>query len=154
MNSHTLTKHEHGKRLVRFSLWTLIGVPIGIVFLTIWATIVDTSPTLSEEERVRGWVTVVRELPATLFLVSTVLVGVVLIVRAGILGEKPAALRVLWIHAIALIFVLQIVVGGSVENVMTSRPSTVKWILFVVELGVVAGVVFGARQIIRKDTLD
>jgi hypothetical protein len=46
------------------------------------------------------------------------------------------------------------VVGGSVENVMTSRPSTVKWILFVVELGVVAGVVFGARQIIRKDTLD
>jgi ABC-type arginine transport system permease subunit len=72
---------KRGERLARLSLLALLGVPVGIVFLTVWAVHAKTSPTVADEERIRGWGTVVRELPATAFLFMVVFVGFVLAVR-------------------------------------------------------------------------
>lgn len=64
-------------------MWMLAGVPVGLVFLVMWATMVDTSPALGDEERVRGWGTVVREMPATAFLLAVPVTGLLLAVRGG-----------------------------------------------------------------------
>jgi len=129
----------------------LAGVPVGIVFLVVWATYVKTSPTLSDTERIRGWGTVVRELPATLFLFAVPFVGLVLAVRAGQLGLKTSALRAIWLHSVALFFILLIVLGGSAENIMTTRPATVKWVLFPAEIAVaVCSAVLCRRMVVGK----
>lgn len=132
------------------SLWTLAGVPIGIVAFTLWAVVVDTSPTLSDEERIRGWGTVVRELPASLVLVAVVGVGFALAVRGGRKGAVASARRAIWLHGAALMFVLLVIVGGSTENVMTTRPSTVKWLLLPVQIGVVVLAVSFARRTMTR----
>ncbi len=139
---------SHADRLAKWSLIALAGVPIGIVFLTFWAVRVDTSPTLSDEERIRGWETVVLELPATLFLIGVVLVGMALAVRAGRHGAIGAAQRAIWLHGVALYMVLAIVTGGSTENIMETRSSTVKWLLFPAQVAVTALVVFVARKMV------
>jgi hypothetical protein len=150
----TLTGSRRGEQLARLSLWVLVGVPAGVVLLAVWAVYVKTSPTLSDAERVRGWGTVVRELPATLFLFGVVFVGFVLAVRAGQLGSKTTALRALWLHAAALFFILAIVFGGSAENIMTTRPATVKWLLFPLEVAiVVVCVAFSRRMITHRETV-
>lgn len=134
-------------RLARWSLVALVGVPVGIVFLTFWAVRVDTSPTLSDEERIRGWGTVVRELPATLFLIGVVFVGMALAVAAGRRGAIEASFRAIWLHGVALFLVLLIVMNGSAENIMTTRPATVKWLLFPSQIVLTAVVVYAARRI-------
>ena len=139
-----------GERSVIHSLWTLAGVPIGIVAFTLWAVVVDTSPTLSDEERIRGWGTVVRELPASLVLVAVVGVGFALAVRGGRKGAVASARRAIWLHGAALMFVLLVIVGGSTENVMTTRPSTVKWLLLPVQIGVVVLAVSFARRTMTR----
>ena len=140
--------NRRGSRLVRFSFWVLIGVPVGIVFLVVWATYVKTSPTLSDTERIRGWGTVVRELPATLFLFMVPFVGLVLAVRAGQLGSKSLAFRAIWLHSVALFFILLVVLGGSAENIMTTRPATVKWVLFPVEAAIAVGSAVLCRKMV------
>ena len=132
----------------RLSFMMLAGVPVGIVFLIVWATYVKTSPTLSDTERIRGWGTVVRELPATLFLLAVPFVGLVLAVRAGQLGSKTSALRAIWLHSVALFFILLIVLGGSAENIMTTRPATVKWVLFPTEIAVAVGSAVFCRKMV------
>lgn len=138
-----------GQRDVRRSLWMLVGVPVGIAFSIVWATFVKTSPTLADDERVRGWETVLRELPATLFLLAIIALGLLFAVRAGRRGAVAMALRAIWFHGAALFVVLLIVVGGSTENVMTTRPATVKWVLFPFEVGVCALAVLISRRAIR-----
>lgn len=139
-----------GERNVIHSLWTLAGVPIGIVVSTLWAVVVDTSPTLSDEERIRGWGTVVRELPASLVLLAVVGVGFALAVRGGRKGAVASARRAIWLHGATLMFVLLVIVGGSTENVMTTRPSTVKWLLLPVQIGVVVLAVSFARRTMTR----
>ena len=139
---------QRANRSARISFVMLAGVPLGIVFLVVWATYVKTSPTLSESDRVRGWGTVVRELPATPFLLAVPFVGLVLAVRAGQLGSKTSALRAIWLHSVALFFILLIVLGGSAENIMTTRPATVKWVLFPTEIAVAVGSAVFCRKMV------
>lgn len=143
---------RQANRTTHLSFLMLAGVPVGIAFLVLWATFVKTSPTLSDTERIRGWGTVVRELPATLFLFMVPFVGLVLAVRAGQLGSKSLALRAIWLHTVALFFILLIVFGGSAENVMTTRPATVKWLLFPVEIAIAVGShLFCRRMVMHQD---
>ena len=135
-------------------MWTLVGVPIGIAFSIFWATFVKTSPTVADDERIRGWETVLRELPATLFLFGVIALGLYFAVRAGRHGEEAGARRVIWLYAAALLLVLLIIVGGSIENVMTTRPATVKWVFFPIEVGVVALAVVVSRKAIRVGSSD
>ena len=128
------------------SLWTLALVPVGIVFATAWAIYVDTSPTLSDEERIRGWGTVVRELPSSLFLLVVVVTGFVLAVRAGKMGEKRRSATAIGLHGAALFFILLVVMNGSAENIMTTRPATVKWLLLPVQVLVTGVAVWTARR--------
>jgi len=138
-----------GQRDVRKSLWMLAGVPVGIAFSIVWATFVKTSPTVADDERIRGWETVLRELPATFFLLTVIALGLWFAVRAGRRGAVLMARRAIWIQGAALFLILQIVVGGSTENVMTTRPATVKWVLFPIEVGVCALAIFVSRRAIR-----
>lgn len=137
---------SRGRRLVRRSLLMLIGVSIGIVFSAVWATIVKTSPSVADDERIRGWGTVVRELPATLFLFAVVAVGLGLAVHAGRAGSEAEARRAILWHGAALLLILLIVMNGSAENIMTTRPATVKWLLLPLQVGVVVGVVTYCRR--------
>jgi hypothetical protein len=127
-------------------MWMLVGIPIGLAFAIVWSNVVKTSPTLAAEERVRGWETVLRDLPASLFLIAVVVVGLLFAVRAGRTGSADAALRAIWFHGVALFFVLGILLGGSADNVMTTRSATVKWMLFPIEVGVAACAVLLARR--------
>ena len=119
---------------------------MGIVFSVIWSTIVKTSPTLSDEERIRGWGTVVRELPATVFFLVVVSAGLWCAIQAASHGRKQDALRAIWVHTAALFFVLLIVMNGSTENIMTMRPSTVKWLLLPLQVCVAWSVLVVSRR--------
>ena len=124
----------------------LITLPVGLVLLSVWQEVVDTSPTLNDEDRIRGWVTVWRELPATLFLIAGPVLGSVLAVMAGRRGAADAARRAIWMHGAALFFVLLVVLNGSAETIMTTRTSTVKWLLLPAQLGITGAVVVLARR--------
>lgn len=132
--------------LARGSLLLLLGVPVGIAFLVVWSVRVDTSSTLSDEERIRGWGTVVREPPATLFLVGVVVVGMVLAVAAGRRGAIESSLRAIWLHCAALFFVLLVVMNGSADNIMETRTATVKWMLFPAQIVITSAAVYVARR--------
>lgn len=127
-------------------MWMLAAVPFGLFFLIVWATIVDTSPMLSDEDRVRGWGTVVRELPATGFLLAVPVVGLVLAVRGGRRGASSQARTAVWLHGAALFFLMSVVMNGSAENIMTTRPSTVKWLLFPLQASLTTVAVVVARR--------
>ena len=136
---------------VRLSLFMLVGVPVGIVFSVVWATLVKTSPTVADEERIRGWGTVIRELPATLFFAAVHVAGFGLAIRAGREGEVDGAKHAIVWHGIALFIVLLIVVNGSIENIMTTRPATVKWLLFPGQIAITAAAVaFSRHRITRR----
>jgi len=135
-----------GRRLVRYSLLTLVGVPIGIVVAAVWSTIVKTSPTVADDERIRGWGSVVRDLPATVFLFGIVAIGLVLAIHAGRLGNETDARRAILWHGAALFFILLVVINGATENIMTTRPATVKWLLLPVQVAITAGVVVFCRR--------
>ena len=132
-------------------MWLLAGIPAGVAWLTVWAVRVDTSPTLSSQDRVRGWGTVVRELPATVPLVAVPVVGLLLAVRAGRLGDVRRARTAVWLHGAALFFVLLVVLNGSAENIMTTRPSTVKWMLLPLQAGVAVAAVRLSLRAARDD---
>ena len=137
---------RRGRRAVLWSYWILVGVPVGLVWSVIWAVRVDTSPTLADDERIRGWGTVVRELPATVPLVLVPIVGLVIAVRAGRAGSTDGASRAIWLHGAALFFVLLVVMNGSAENIMTTRPATVKWLLLPSQVLIAGLSVWGARR--------
>lgn len=138
-----------GARAARASMRCLMGVPVGIAFSIVWSTIVRTSPTVADDKRVRGWGTVLRDLPATVVLLGVVAAGMSLAVRAGRQGAVSRARRAIWFHGAALLLVLLIIMNGATENIMTTRPSTVKWVLFPVQLGLTAGAVFLARRAVK-----
>ena len=135
-----------GRRLIRWSLLTLVGVPIGIVISAVWSTIVKTSPTVADDERIRGWGSVVRDLPATALLFAVVATGLTLAVRAGRAGSQVDARRAILWHGAALFFILLVVVNGATENIMTTRPATVKWLLLPAQVAITAGVVVFCRR--------
>lgn len=134
------------QRLVRWSLLTLVGVPIGIAFAAVWSVIVKTSPTVADDERVRGWGTVVRDLPSTALLIGVIATGLALAVRAGRAGSDVEARRAIVWHGAALFFVLLVVLNGSTENIMTTRPATVKWLLLPAQVGITMAVVVYCRR--------
>lgn len=135
-----------GRRAARLSLLMLLGLPVGIALVSVWATYVDTSPTVADADRVRGWSSVVRELPATVIFFGLLGTGLVFAVRAVHRGAVRAGLRAMWWHGAALFVASLIVLGGSAENVMTTRPATVKWILLPIEVGIALGSVAWARR--------
>ena len=124
----------------------LVGIPIGIAFAIVWATIVKTSPTVADGERIRGWESVVRELPATVVLAVVIVTGFVLAVRGGRAGQTDGSLRAIMWHGAALFLVLLIVMNGSAENIMTTRPATVKWLLLPTQVGVTAAAILYCRR--------
>lgn len=142
----TTVNPSRGRRLIRYSLLTLIGVPIGIVIVVVWSTIVKTSPTVADDERIRGWSSVVRDLPATAIVLAVVATGLVLAVRAGRAGSEVDAQRAILWHGAALFFILLVVVNGAAENIMTTRPATVKWLLLPAQVAIAAGVVALCRR--------
>lgn len=135
-----------GTRLIRRSLLMLIGVPLGIVLIAVWSVIVKTSPSVADDERIRGWGTIIRELPATIFVFAVIAVGLVLAVRAGRAGSDVEARRAIVWHGAALFFVLLVVLNGSTENIMTTRPATVKWLLLPAQVGITTAVVVYCRR--------
>lgn len=145
---HTIqnVNESPGRRFIRSSLLMLVGVPVGIVLVAVWSTFVKTSPTVADDERIRGWETVLRDLPATVFLFGVIAVGLMLAVRAGRMGSDAEARRAILWHGAALFFALLVVMNGSAENIMTTRPATVKWLLFPAQVGITAGVVLYCRR--------
>lgn len=139
------TSSTRADRLARASVIALAGIPVGVLFLTFWAVWVDTSPTLDDADRIRGWETVWRELPATALLFAVCAVGFALAVRAGRRGAIEAAFRAIWFHAAGLFFVLLVVLNGSADNIMTTRSATVKWLLLPGQLLIVGLAVLVAR---------
>lgn len=142
----SLVNGSSGQRLIRWSLLMLIGVPVGIVLIAVWSTIVKTSPTVADDERIRGWGTVIRDLPATAFVLAVIAIGFVLAVRAGRAGSDVEARRAILWHGAALFFVLLVVINGATENIMTTRPATVKWLLLPAQVAIAAGVVMLCRR--------
>lgn len=138
---------RESNRYVRASYFLLLGIPIGVVGLVAWGTYVKTSPTVDAKERIRGWESVIRELPATSFLILVCLACFALAVSGARHGAVSSAFRAIWVHGLALFFVLLVVVNGSAENIMTTRPSTVKWLLFPLQVGITLLVVFVSRQL-------
>ena len=53
-------------------------------------------------------------------------------------------------RAAALLAVLLIVGNGSAENIMTTRPSTVKWLMFPTQIAIAGLAVFVARRSARS----
>lgn len=135
-----------GRRAARVSMSMLLGLPVGIALVSVWANLVDTSPTVAEVDRIRGWSSVVRELPATVTFFGILAIGWAMAVRAVRRGAVRAGLRAMWWHAGALFLAMLIVLGGSAENVMTTRPATVKWLLLPLEVGITLGAVVLARR--------
>jgi hypothetical protein len=131
-------------------MWMLLGVPAGLAWLIVWGTINKTGANVDAAERIRGWSSVVRNLPATVPFVGVVLLGLVLAVRAARLGAGPAAMRALAFHTAALLVVLLIIVMSATEDVMQTRPSTVKWMLVPAVLAVTAAVGGIARRAARR----
>lgn len=142
----TLVNGDSGQRLIRWSLLTLIGVPVGIVLIAVWSTIVKTSPSVADDERIRGWGTVIRDLPATVFVLAVIAIGLVLAVRAGRAGSDVEARRAILWHGAALFFVLLVVINGATENIMTTRPATVKWLLLPAQVAITAVAVVYCRR--------
>lgn len=128
-------------------MWMFLGVPAGIAWLAMWAVWVDTSPTVAEADRIRGWGTVVCELPGTLPLVGVPLAGMALAVLAGRAGSLERARQAIWFHGGALFLALLIVMNGSTENIMTTRPSTVKWLLLPLQVAITGAAVWGSRRL-------
>lgn len=145
VSTHAISDGE-GERIIRASLYLLAGVPVGLLLLVMWSTFVKTSPTVDADERIRGWESVWRELPATLFLLLVCFIGLVLAVVGARRGAVPQASRLIWMYGAALFFVLLVVMNGSAETIMTTRASTVKWVLLPVQVGITALVVCIARR--------
>jgi cytochrome bd-type quinol oxidase subunit 2 len=145
-----MTIGRRGRQFTRLSWAMLVTIPMGLVLLAMWQVVVDTSPTLNDEDRIRGWVSVWRELPATAFLIAGPVVGSVLAVMAGRRGDTASALRAIWMHGAALFFVLLVILNGSAETIMTTRASTVKWLLLPAQLGITGAVIAGARRAVRR----
>ena len=131
-------------------MWFLVGIPIGIFALIVWANIVKTSPTIADDERIRGWESVVRELPATIVMLGVVVIGLALAVRAGRGGDTEGAQRAIVWHGVGLFVILLIIGNGSAENIMTTRPSTVKWLLLPVQVGLAILSVIISRRLARS----
>ena len=72
-----------------------------------------------------------------------------LAVLAGRSGAVARARLAIWLHGSALLFVLLVVMNGSTENIMTTRPATVKWLLLPVQVALAGGAVWGARRAVE-----
>lgn len=83
-----------------------------------------------------------------------VFVGFVVAVRAGQFGAVRPAMRAIWVHAVTLFVILLIVFGGSTENIMTTRPATVKWLLFPLEVLISVGAAaLSRRMVVHRDVV-
>lgn len=141
-----VARDSNGVVAARVSMWMLLGVPAGIAWSATWAVWVDTSPTVADADRIRGWGTVVRELPGTLPLIAVPFAGMALAVLAGRAGSLERARQAIWFHGAALFLVLLVVMNGSTENIMTTRPSTVKWLLLPLQVAITGSAVWVSRR--------
>ena len=79
-------------QLSRVATWLLVGLPIGLIWLIIWSGLVKTSPTTDDTVRVRGWESVLRELPATVPFVAVGFLGMLVGTVAARLGEVSSGM--------------------------------------------------------------
>ena len=137
-------------RLGLVANWLLVGLPIGLAWLIIWSGMVETSPTTDDNLRVGGWESVLRELPATVPFVAVGLIGILIGTLAARSGAMTTGLRAIRLHSIALVVVLLIVLGGSADNIMTTRSASVKWLLFPIEVGIPLGCYLLAKSCVAR----
>ena len=137
-------------QLSRVATWLLVGLPIGLIWLIIWSGLVKTSPTTDDTVRVRGWESVLRELPATVPFVAVGFLGMLVGTVVARSGEVSSGMRAVKRHAIALVVVLGFVFGGSADNIMTTRSASVKWLLFPIEVGIPLGCCFLAKSSVAR----
>ena len=130
------TKYKHWMEAER------IGVSVGWERDVRRASRSDGLPTMSAMETTRGR----RLVRYSLLTLIGVPVGFVLAVRAGRAGSDVEARRAILWHGAALFFILLVVINGATENIMTTRPATVKWLLLPAQVAIAAGVVMLCRR--------
>ena len=140
MRAHISTGGQYGSdvprnRMSAIATWLLVGVPVGLAWFIIWPGIVKTSPTTADADRIRGWESVVRELPATVPFIGIVVFGMFLGAKAARTGAVRRGMLAVRLHAVAMVGILLIVLGGSADNIMTTRSASVKWFLFPIDVG-------------------
>ena len=129
----------------KYKLWMeaeRIGVSVGWERDVRRASRSDGLPTMSAMETTRGR----RLVRYSLLTLIGVPVGFVLAVRAGRAGSDVEARRAILWHGAALFFILLVVINGATENIMTTRPATVKWLLLPAQVAIAAGVVMLCRR--------
>lgn len=127
--------------------WWLAGATlVSVVVSGIWTLIVGTSSMGGDEEdMVRGWTGVARNLPGYALIVVVGGIAVLFGMRArhkGVVGGG----RALVAACIALFLGLASITRDAAEVVMTTRAATVSWVLAGVDL-VVVGVVYVLARI-------
>lgn len=139
-----------GDRDVRLAWMFFGGTFVALVLNGIWSLFIGTaSMGGDEEDLVRGWEGVLRNLPAYLLLVVVASIGVWFSTRAGIHGS-PRARSALIATSLVLLFALSSVTRDASEVVMTTRAATVAWVFFAIDAVVVGLVFFAARQGVRR----
>ena len=139
-----------GDRDARASLLTVfVGVPLALVAASIWALAVNiASMGGPESDLVQGWAGVLRSIPAAILLLAVPITGFAFAVRA-LRQAAPNGNLAVWVCTIGLLLVLVVIVGGTMDAMMTTRDATVKWMLFPVEVVVVAVAQLIARHFAR-----
>ena len=146
--SNEWTEGMSGSRAVRWSWGMLALVPVSLVAFIFWQIRADTSPTLTDTERIRGWESVLRELPATVPAMLVILLGFSFAVIGGRSGDPAGAIRAVGAHGVALFFMLLVIMNGSAENIMTTRATNAKWYLLPAELLITVSAVFVSRRLV------
>lgn len=127
-------------RDLRFAWMFLGGTFVALVLNGTWSLYMGTSSFGGDEdELVRGWEGVLRNLPAYLLLVGVAATGVWFATQAGIHGASSSR-RALVATSLVLLFALNSVTRDAAEVVMTTRAATVAWLLFALDAALVGSV--------------
>jgi hypothetical protein len=137
----------NARRYVTLAWSFFVGTFVAILVSGIWSLFVGTaSMGADEEDLVRGWAGVLRNLPGYALPVTIASLGIIFSVKAVRSGEQRGRKSLIG-TSIALLAALQSVTRDSAEVVMTTRAATMSWILFAVDVLVVACVFFIARRL-------
>jgi hypothetical protein len=135
---------------LRFAWMFLGGTFVALVLNGIWSLYMGTSSFGGDEdELVRGWEGVLRNLPAYLLLVGVAATGVWFATQAGIHGASSSR-RALVATSLVLLFALNSVTRDAAEVVMTTRAATVAWLLFALDAALVGSIFLIALGRIRS----
>lgn len=144
--STTLTSNARPDREIRLSWLFFAGTFVALILNGMWSLAVGTSSFGGDEEDlVRGWEGVFRNLPAYLLLVVIASLSVWFATQAGVHGSqraKPALIA----SSLVLLFALNSVTRDSAEVVMTTRAATMAWTLFGIDALLVSLIFVTARR--------